>query len=55
MVTTSENTYFYILTLQLEAKSFSSSQVTMVKCACLSTKWKYDVSCLTLVAFDVIL
>ena len=50
MVTTSENADFYILTFQLKAET-----VAWVKCMCLSTRWKYDVICLTFLAFDVIL
>ena len=39
---TSENTDFHVL-------------VALVKCACLTTKWKYDVIFLTFLALDVIL
>ena len=40
--TTSENTDFHVL-------------VALVNCACLTTRWKYDVIYLTFHALDVIL
>ena len=42
--TTSENTYFHVLVAKVTCN-----------CACLTTRWKYDVIYLTFLALDVIL